>query len=304
MNSCIDLHTRHLDGGPTLQTPMIVDCHVNLWNDEDVSQTWHERVGVARKAAIPAKADADTLYVELAEVDKAIVFGLKVRESLGIEVDDATTAAAVAKYPDKFVGFACVNPTYPDALENLEHAHVELGLRGVKMTPLYMNFHLADPRAQPIYEYCQRNNLPITLHMGAGVGHPCPLDYGRPLHVDAVALRYPELKLVMAHMGHPWEGECIVVFRKHPNVYAEVSGLFYRPWQFYNTLMLAEEYDVCGKIFWGTDYPFSRVAEAREGLRLVNRVTGNAGLPQVSEENIQRILFSNPLQHWWHGGLG
>jgi hypothetical protein len=33
-----------------------------------------------------------------------------------------------------------------------------------------------------------------------------------------------------------------IVARKQPNVYCEVSALYYRPWQFYNILVTAQEY--------------------------------------------------------------
>ena len=45
--------------------------------------------------------------------------------------------------------------------------------------------------------------------------------------------------MVLAHMGHPWYEECIAVVRKQPNVFCEVSALFYRPWQYYNILVAA-----------------------------------------------------------------
>ena len=60
----------------------------------------------------------------------------------------------------------------------------------------------------------------------------------------------------MAHLGHPYEGECVVTFRKHPNVYADVSALHYRPFQLYHSLMLVQEYGVWDKVLFGTDYPF------------------------------------------------
>ena len=57
-----------------------------------------------------------------------------------------------------------------------------------------------------------------------------PLRYAHPLLMDEIAIRFPELRVVMAHMGHPWQRETIVTIRKHPHVYADVSALFYRPW--------------------------------------------------------------------------
>jgi len=81
--------------------------------------------------------------------------------------------------------------------------------------------------------------------------------------------------------------------------------LFYRPWQSYNVLRCAEEYRIADrdKIFWGTDFPFSEVSESIDGLRNVNRVIGASGLPPVSQDTIDRILYSNPPAHWWRRPL-
>ena len=38
-------------------------------------------------------------------------------------------------------------------------------------------------------------------------------------------LGIPNLVFVMAHLGHPWEGETLAVIRKHPNVWADCSAL-------------------------------------------------------------------------------
>ena len=96
-----------------------------------------------------------------------------------------------------------------------------------------------------------------------------PIELGRPMAVDEVASRHRDLKMIMAHMAHPWVEECIVIARKQANIYCEVSAIFYRPWQFWNTLIAAQEYRITerDKIFWGTDYPFSKVEESIEGLQ-------------------------------------
>src|SRR5205807_9956035 len=69
--------------------------------------------------------------------------------------------------------------------------------------------------------------------------------------MDDVAIAFPELRIVMAHMGHPWHADTIAVIRKHPHVYADVSANFYRPWQLYHGLRLAIEWNVLDKlVFW------------------------------------------------------
>lgn len=283
---------------------MIVDCHVNIWNRKHVRPQMQERTFV-RPGEMDDVADADTIYAAMSEVDRAIVFSLRYGDSLGIDGDDEVTAAAVRKYPAKLVGFAAVDPRRADAMDLLVHAVDDLGLKGVKFGPIYNGVSLLDPRLEPIYRFCVSRNLPLTMHMGTTFAVNAPIEFGRPLDVDTIAGRYPDLKLIMAHMAHPWHEECIVVARKRPNVYAEVSALFYRPWQFWNILVTAQEYRITerNKIFWGTDFPFARVRESIEGLRNVNRLVGGTALPHVSEAAIDGILHSDPFAHWWHGGM-
>jgi len=284
---------------------VIVDCHVNIWNDEHVRPLFAVGTAYSRPGSVSPRADADTIYQAMRGVDRAIVFSLRYGDSAGIDGNDEVTAAAVKKYPDKFVGFAAVDPRRRDAMELLEHAIEDLGLKGVKFGPIYNGVSLLDPRMEPVYRYCVKNNLPLTMHMGTTFAENAPIEYGRPLAVDEIASRYPDVKLIMAHMAHPWSDECIVIARKRSNVYCEVSAIFYRPWQFWNTLITAQEYRITerNKIFWGTDFPFSGVEESMAGLREVNRLVEGTNLPRVSRETIDAILYSNPLEHWWHGGL-
>lgn len=281
---------------------MIVDCHVNVYEEQHLTPVHGQQVAT-RSGGFDPKADPDTVFQAMSGVDKAIIFTLRYGDSAGIDGDDEVTARAVAKYPQKFVGFAAVDPRRPDAMELLRHAVEDLGLRGVKFGPIYNGVHLADPRMVPIYEYCVKHDLPLTMHMGTTYARNAPLEMGRPIHVDEVARRYPDLKMVMAHMGHPWGEECIVVARKHPNVYCEVSALFYRPWQFYNTLVAAQEYNITGrdKIFWGTDFPYAGVEESLEGLRNINHLVEGTRLPRVTQATIDGIIHSNPFAHWWNG---
>jgi predicted TIM-barrel fold metal-dependent hydrolase len=282
---------------------MIVDCHVNIWNDEHVRPSYHTQLGRIREKKIVAKADADTLHEVLAPVDRAIVFTVRYGDTVGVEGNDQVTADAVAKYPQKFVGFAYADPRRPDCMEMLRHAIEDLGLKGVKYGPIYNGVALDDPRMDPIYQYCVSRNLPLTMHMGTTYTRQFASELGRPIHVEPVALRYPDLKLIMAHMGHPWVEECVVVARKQPNVYAEISALYYRRWQFYNVMMAIQEYQVADKIFFGSDYPFSLPEEALRLTRAVLEVGRGANLPAVSPEVVERIIHSDPFAHWWHGGL-
>ena len=115
---------------------------------------------------------------------------------------------------------------------------------------------------------------------------------GRPW---LVAIRHPDVKLILAHLGHPYEGECVVVIRKHPNVFADISALHYRPFQFYHSLMLVQEYGVWDKLLFGTDYPFTTVNATLDGLRSLNTMLDGTALPRLNEEKIEAMIARDTL---------
>ncbi len=99
----------------------------------------------------------------------------------------------------------------------------------------------------------------------------------------------------MAHLGHPWEGETIAVIRRNDNVYADISALFYRPWQFYNSMRLAVEYRADHKLLFGSDFPFTTTDDSLKGLRGMNSVLGQSGLPPIPEAVIEGIIHRDAL---------
>ena len=103
--------------------------------------------------------------------------------------------------------------------------------------PIYNGVALDDPRMTRVYEHCVAQRPAAHHAHGHDVRRNAPVDLGRAIHVEPVALRYPELKIVLAHMGHPWYEDTIAVVRKQPNVYAEISAIYYRPWQFWNVMI-------------------------------------------------------------------
>jgi len=72
--------------------------------------------------------------------------------------------------------------------------------------------------------------------------------------------------------------------------HAEMTALYYRPWQFYNMLISAQEYGVQHKLLFGTDYPFASSAESIAGLQNINCLTGGTQLPRIKEKTIEDLL--------------
>jgi hypothetical protein len=273
----------------------VQNVHAHVWDQSEhfAEQTVRESE-LSRGRPLDLTVRPDALLEEMAPFERVVVFGLKARLT-GYWVPDEFVAGFVGRAPDRLVGFASCDPTQPGHMEELAKAREELGLKGLKLGPIYAGFDPRDARCGPVYEYCQRHGMPIIAHTGTTFNREAPLAFGRPWLWDEVAVRHPELRIVLAHLGHPFGGECISVIRKHAHVYADVAALHYRPWQFYNTMMLAQEYGVMHKLLFGTDYPFAGSAESLEGVRGVNRVVADSGLPRVSAEAIEGILERDAL---------
>lgn len=274
---------------------MIIDVHSHIMDDTTVSDSYKEANKGSKAGGGPALGRSWQEYFDNATVDEtiSIVFGGKSRMS-GSWTPDERVAEFVKANPTNTIGFLSVDPMVDGWQDELRYGHQELGLKGVKIAPMYAGFDPSDPAIDPLYEYCVANGLPIVAHTGTTFVHEAILDYARPGLFDRVARRFPDLKLILAHLGHPYEGECIATIRKNPNVYADISALSYRPFQLWRMLMLVQEYGVMHKLLVGTDFPFTTVDET------VNTVRGLAdvkieGMHGLDLDLLDSFLFRDAL---------
>jgi len=273
----------------------VVDCHTHLFAyPGHLSEAFVvEASARARGHPIDLNVTPERHWQAMRGVDKVIVFGLRAFHS-GIFTPNEYIADYASRHPGKVVGFASVDPAADNVRETLERA-LQLGLRGVKLGPVYQNIHPCDPRTMEVFDFCQAHRLPVMIHQGTTFCSRAPLKYAHPLLLEEVALRFPNMKLVIAHLGHPWIDDTLVLIRKQPNVYADISALHYRPWQFYNALISAKEYGVLDKLLFGSDYPFATPEETMHALRNLNRLTEGTNLPRLEPEEIERLIEAPAL---------
>jgi uncharacterized protein len=226
--------------------------------------------------------------------DVAVVFGLQA-QATGWNIPNDAVADHVSRASERLLFFAAIDPAGADFMDELERCHRDKRAVGVKLAPLYQGVDPLDPRCQEIYRYCQHHALPILFHVGTSFTGGTLLDTSRPVHFDAIAVGFPELRMVLAHLGHPWEGETIAVIRRHPHVFADLSALYYRPWQFYNSMRLLVEYRTDHKVLFGSDFPFTTTGGSLDGIRKVNAILGQSGLPPISVDVIEGIIHRDAL---------
>jgi len=276
---------------------MIIDVHSHAWAfPEHFGDDF--RMQAERRAKANTKLDLTVHYDDYraaAPTDtRTVVFGGKAKLS-GLWVDDRYVAEYVAEHPDTLIGFLSIDPTQPGWQEELRYGHQELQLKGIKLLPMYAGFRPDESRLDPLWRYAQKHQLPVLLHTGTTFIAQAPLDCTLPRLIDSVATRFPEVRIILAHLSHPYEGECVVTIRKHPHVYADISALHYRPFQFYHALMLVQEYGVWDKVLFGTDFPFTTVNATIQGLRTINEMLAGTTLPRLNVDAIEQLIYRDSL---------
>ena len=275
---------------------MIVDVHSHVWeyprhfSDDFRNQARRARAGTEVDLSVRWKEYAATAPPET----RTIVFGGKAKLS-GLWCDDTFVADYVAQHADRLIGYLSLDPTVPGWEEELRYGHQVLGLRGIKLMPMYAGYRPDDSLLDPLWTYASEHGLPVLLHTGTTFVAQAPLECTLPRHLDPVATRFSDVRIIMAHLGHPYEGECVAVARKHPNVFADISALHYRPWQLYNSLMLVQEYGIWDKILFGSDYPFTTVNASIDGLRALNAMLEGTALPRLQADQIEALIHRDSL---------
>jgi predicted TIM-barrel fold metal-dependent hydrolase len=211
-------------------------------------------------------------------------------------------ADLVGRRPDLFIGgMAGIDPREEDALEILEWAHDDLGLRGMVIQPGFVGVFPTDERCLPLFAFCEQRGVPATVHTGINFTPNCSIDYGRPVWVDRIACDFPDLVLVCNHGGWPWVTEALAVAWKHKNVYLEFGAIAPKyladPRGGWQPLTHWMRTNVRDKVLLGTDWPMLRYDRLVEELPLLELSSG-------AEEAYVRGNAQRILEGVWEGVRG
>ena len=183
--------------------------------------------------------------------------------------DEASIAAAVGAYPDRFYGYFMLNPTQPDAVQRTEKAARNAHLHAVCLFPAMHTYSITDSRVVPILEIASDHNLAVFVHCGAisvgvrqklGLTSQFNMQFSNPLDLHAVALHFPSVSFVVPHFGAGLLREALMLADLCPNVYLDTSSS--NRWMAYEGLDLRTVFrraiDVLGmdRLLFGSDSSF------------------------------------------------
>lgn len=139
--------------------------------------------------------------------------------------DNDKTAVLVSRMPDRLRGMAGFNPFEGTrAVREVERAIKDLGFIAVYASPYRWGIRANDPRFYPVYAKAVELDVPVFIYTAMNYRTDYPMDVGRPLYLDQVAMDFMELRIVASCGGWPWVPELIGVARRHRNVYIDTSS--------------------------------------------------------------------------------
>jgi predicted TIM-barrel fold metal-dependent hydrolase len=274
---------------------MITDCHTHIWQspeqlgDGALAELSRPALFAGQKMRLLPQADTANHLLACEPADRTFVLGFK-SKYLGAAIPNEYIADYCREHADRMFGFAGIDPTDDDAVDQVSHVTHDLGLRGLCICPAAQDFHPSDTRAMAVFERAAALHLPIIFYPGTHLSPKTKMEYARPHLLDEVARSFPNLKIVVSHIGYPWVDEALVLLGKHQNVYADLAALLRRPWIAYDALVRAHQVQVVDKLLFGSDFPFTTAGECIETLYTINQMAMGTNMPTVPRESLRGIV--------------
>ncbi len=289
----------------------VIDAHVHTWSQSILSETDIEaRRIAAAKAGIEPQLEfpASKLKAAMkgAGIERAVILpidsGLNQRMPLSLREKTDWHVDEIKGDPS-LITFVGLDPRRgEEGLAELERAVKEKGCRGLKLYPPN-GFYPDEDEFYPYYELCTELKIPVVIHQGFTSRFKY-VKYARPVFVDKVAVDFPDLNIVLAHVGTPWVDETLMVAYKNPNVFVDVSG-----WQAFAGRVPMKMYQMIAeakllrifpsRLVWASDFPLFEYAMPLKDwvkffstLRLPNGLI-ELGYQQVTDDEIQQCMWKN-----------
>lgn len=275
---------------------MTLDCCVRVWTGSDpfaLRDAPARHSGSSARPVIREAAMREALHC----VRGAVVVGYR-SERLGVHEPAERIAALVHSDPDRLIGFAGIDPMALAPSDDLRRA-VDLGLRGVAISPADQGCRPTHVRCMNVFERCAEHGLPVMVSNPGLMRSASVLEFARPALLDEVLREIQGLTVVLGDAGRGFVDETLQLCAKHESCFAEISTLVGKPGSLYAALLAAHERGVMHKLLFGSGFPDETPESAIERVYSVNGVAGGpvggGGWPLIPRESLRGIIERDPL---------
>jgi predicted TIM-barrel fold metal-dependent hydrolase len=242
----------------------VIDTHVHITSPELIRDrerylerdAWFRLLYTDPKARL-APYEQLVKEMDATGVDVSVVFGFAFRDQALCREANDYVLEAMRAYPERFIGFACVSPEMPGAVEELERC-LDAGMRGAgELFPDGQQFDLGcSPDLDRVAGVLTERGLPLNLHSNEAVGHTYPgKGDNTPGPCYRFAARHPDLTIIYAHLGGG-----LFFYELMPSVRQALARVYYdtaaAPYLYRSDVYaLGAQMAGADKLVFGSDYP-------------------------------------------------
>ena len=225
----------------------------------------------------------------------AVIFPVDAERETGYRrYANEEVAGIAAENSDVLIPFASIDPWKGKmGVREARRLIRDFGIKGFKFHPTMQGFYPNDRMAYALYEAIEAEGGIALFHTGqTGVGSGMPggngmrLKYSNPMHLDDVAVDFPDLRIILAHPSFPWQEEALAVAQHKPNVYIDLSG--WSPKYFPDILVRYCNSILRKKVLFGSDWPMiapERWLDDFDGIGIKDAVR-----PDILKNNAAQLL--------------
>jgi len=207
----------------------------------------------------PARSMYDAAMAQIPDEERSSAKGPIIEKIAGRVKRRNEWTCKLARENSRLIPLISVDPLMGgDALvdEMVDKAN-RFDVKGLKIHPAEGRYFPDDPSFQPAFETAQRLNLPVLTHGG---NFAADQPYTRPENFRKILEDYPDLILVIAHMGSGYLDESLALARKYSNVYFDTSTVItgvegHNPLPDDDLVELIRKIGI-DRVMFGSDYPW------------------------------------------------
>jgi predicted TIM-barrel fold metal-dependent hydrolase len=260
---------------------MIIDCHTHLGRNDHIR---------ARVAELLKSMDE-------AKIDKSFVFAGSLNA-----YDNETMLEEIKPYRDRLYAVAAWDFEY-----RYKNRDADMFAQEEQIVRLYQSgeivavkfytgyYHKMPSECAEILWRLNEIGCPAIFHCGDCLNSVkcAKLKYAHPLNIDDVAVDYPKMNFIIAHMGYPWHRDAAEVCYKNSNVYSDISGFVYGKFssddysKFVKTLDEFTDIASSEKLLFGSDWPISNQSSY---VSTLTSILGPYKAKPLMDDNIKKAF--------------
>lgn len=266
---------------------MIIDCHTHIGRNEHIKATVSELLQ----------------SMDAAKIDKAMVFAGDLNDC-----PNNYLLSELKPHRDRLLAVAAIHPHKWKKMSEIQNDSTRIAdmyqsadIVAAKFYTGYDHYYPSDEVAREYLMDLEDVGCPAIFHMGdclCSINH-AKLKYAQPLGIDEVAVDFPDINFIIAHIGFPWVRDTAEVCYKNKNVFTDISGFVYKNFETEDKIKFKKvldeflEISSSDKLLFGTDWPISNQNSYIEALDWIATNTTNK---KVSETFTPQYMTQNTIK--------